>query len=118
VDIHQDPVPLRTDEGGAIRVGKTRVLFELVVDAFQQGATPEEIAHEIYTTLEPADVYAVIAYYLRHKEEVDLHLRQWEEEAGHLRRKIEAAQGPSRVTREILQARRKALEQKRAAAGQ
>jgi hypothetical protein len=33
MEIHQDPVPLRMDEAGAIRVGKTRVLFVLVLQA-------------------------------------------------------------------------------------
>lgn len=30
-------VPLRTDEHGAIRVGKTRVLLELVIHAYTWG---------------------------------------------------------------------------------
>jgi uncharacterized protein (DUF433 family) len=116
--IHQDPVPLRIDEGGAVRVGNTRVSFELVVQAFQQGATPEEIAQEIYETLELADVFAVVAYYLRHKDEVDRHIQQRNAEAEQLRQRIETAQGPSRLTRETLQARWQAMEQKRAASGQ
>ena len=32
--------PLRQEENGAIRVGKSRVLLELVIQAFQDGATP------------------------------------------------------------------------------
>lgn len=118
MDIHQDPVPLRIDEGGAVRVGNTRVLFDLVVQAFQQGGTPEEIAHEMYETLELSDVFAVIAYYLRHKDEVDRHLQQRNAEAEQLRQRIEMAQGPSRITRETLQARWQAVEQKRPASGQ
>jgi uncharacterized protein (DUF433 family) len=66
-----DPVPLRIDETGACRVSQTRVLLELVLQAFRDGATPETIVRDYYDTLEPADVYAVIAYYLRHREEVE-----------------------------------------------
>jgi uncharacterized protein (DUF433 family) len=37
------PVRLRTDEHGKIRVGETRVLLELVIQAFNQGELPEAI---------------------------------------------------------------------------
>lgn len=33
--------PLRREASGAIRVGASRVLLELVIRAFQDGATPE-----------------------------------------------------------------------------
>jgi hypothetical protein len=32
--------PLRRDVSGALRVGRSRVLLELVIRAFQDGATP------------------------------------------------------------------------------
>jgi hypothetical protein len=41
-----------------------------VVRAFHQGATPEEIVQD-FPTLALADVYAVLAYYLAHREAVD-----------------------------------------------
>ena len=66
--------PLR-DENGALRVGQTRVALESVLWAHQQGATPEEIRDE-FPTLELADVYDVVAYYLRHREDVDRYLDQ------------------------------------------
>jgi uncharacterized protein (DUF433 family) len=87
--IHSDPVPLREDEHGVIRVGNTRVVLDLVIQAFHQGATPETIV-QMYSTLSLADTYAVIAYYLRHTAEVDEYLRRREEEAAELRRQIEA----------------------------
>lgn len=43
-------VPLRTDADGAIRIGKTRVLLELVIHAYQWGETPEGIV-ESYASL-------------------------------------------------------------------
>jgi uncharacterized protein (DUF433 family) len=50
LDIQTDPVPLRPDEQGAIRVGKSQVTLDLIVREFEDGASPEEIAHN-YPTL-------------------------------------------------------------------
>ncbi len=86
------PVPLRQDSSGAIRVGETRVLLELVIHAFQRGATPETIVQS-YDTLTLPEVYAVLAYSLIHQEEVDAYLARRDAEADALRREIEAAQG-------------------------
>jgi len=36
-------IPLSTDEYGAIRVSGTRVLLDVIIVAFQAGATPEDI---------------------------------------------------------------------------
>lgn len=67
----EDPaVPLRTDDHGVIRVGKTRVPLDTVVYAFNQGASPEEIVMS-YPTLKLDDVYAVVNYYLHNRTEVD-----------------------------------------------
>jgi hypothetical protein len=56
-------VPLREDPPGVFRVGRSRVLPELVLRAFKAGATPEAIVQS-YDTLEVADVYAVVTRYL------------------------------------------------------
>ncbi len=79
----QDPTPLKTDEHGVVRVGGTRVTLDQVVGPFLQGVTAEEIAMR-YSSLDLADVYATIAHYLRHREEIDRYLvqqRQAAEEA-------------------------------------
>jgi uncharacterized protein (DUF433 family) len=89
--IHPDAPPLRIDDAGAVRVSKTRVLFVLVVREFQNGATPEQIV-EAYDTLDLADVYAVIAYYLRHKAEVEDYLVEYDRAGDEIRKKIEAYQ--------------------------
>jgi uncharacterized protein (DUF433 family) len=62
--------PLREDATGAVRVGDSQVLLELVIRAFQDGATPEAIAQR-YSTLALRDVYAAVAYYLRHPADVE-----------------------------------------------
>jgi uncharacterized protein (DUF433 family) len=41
----------------------------LVVEQYENGMTPEDMVRA-YGTLELADVYAAIAYYLRHRDEV------------------------------------------------
>ncbi len=72
-------VPLRKNLDGTWRVGNTRVLLDLVVHAFNAGRTPEDIVQS-YDTLHLEEVYAVIAYYLTHRAEVDDYLQQQEVE--------------------------------------
>lgn len=68
-----DPLPVRADADGVLRIGGTRVTMDVVVEAFDEGATPEEIAQQ-YSALHLADVYAVIAHVLRHRPEIDAYL--------------------------------------------
>jgi len=63
------PVPLATDADGVVRVAGTRVTLDTIVNAFQDGATAEEIAQQ-YSTLALGDIYSVLGYYLRHKDDV------------------------------------------------
>jgi uncharacterized protein (DUF433 family) len=92
LSIEAEAPPLRVEESGAIRVGNTRVLLELVVRAFQDGATPEQIVRK-YDTLTLADAYAVIGYYLRHRTDVEKYLADREREAEVSRMKVEGQQG-------------------------
>lgn len=99
------PPPIRADQGGALRVGNSRVSLDLVVEQYENGMTPEDMVRT-YDTLVLADVHAVIAYYLRHRDEVRDHLKRRKAEAEALRAKIEAER--PRVSREELLARRRA----------
>jgi uncharacterized protein (DUF433 family) len=76
--------PLREVERGMLRVGQTRVSLETVIGAFQEGAGAEEIVLR-YPSLDLADVYAVIAYYLQHRDEVDAYVAQRHAEADRVR---------------------------------
>lgn len=93
-------VPLRMDQTGSIRVGNTRVLLDLVISAHNAGAAPEQIV-ESYTTLDLADVYDVIAYYLRHRAEIDDYIAQRITEAEELRKEIEAHQDLSWIRERV-----------------
>ena len=57
------------DAHGVYRVGGTRVTLDLVVRAFNRGATAEEIVQD-FPTLQLPDVYQVIGYYLKHTAEL------------------------------------------------
>jgi uncharacterized protein (DUF433 family) len=110
-------VPLREEPSGVLRVGKSRVLLELVLRAFKAGATPEAIVQS-YDTLKLADVYAVVSRYLAAPEPFEEYLRLREDAAAEARRKIEELQGPQGNLRALLLARAKAKEEARAQTGQ
>jgi uncharacterized protein (DUF433 family) len=101
VVLQSDPVPLFLDADGELRVSGTRVLLDSIVAAFRQGTTPETIT-EMYSTLTRADVYAVIAYYLRHQAELDEYLRQREQEAEAIRQQNRARFPPDGVRERLL----------------
>ena len=64
-----DTIPLSKDASGVYRIGGTRVTLDLIVRAFNRGATPEEIAQD-FPSLKLPDVYQVIGYYLKHGSEL------------------------------------------------
>ena len=97
--------PLREDEGGVVRIGASRVSLDLVVEQHENGMPADELV-AAYDTLELADVHSVIAYYLKHRDEVRAYLRRRKEEAEALRAKIEADR--PRVSEAELLARRAA----------
>ena len=103
--IEAPPVPLRTDDHGVLRVGKTRVPLDTVVYAFNQGASPEEIVMS-YPTLDLAHVYAVVNYYLYNRAEVDAYLGQREAEGARIQDENEK-RFPQEGIRARLLARRK-----------
>jgi len=104
--IATEPVPLRTDADGSVRVGNSRVLLDVVIAAFRQGASPEQIVDQ-YPAVDLVDAYAVIAFYLRHTKDVDRYLEERRQEANRTRLEIEAKQDHSGI-RDRLVARYKA----------
>lgn len=98
------PLPLVVDDAGVIRVAGTRVPLATVVTAYQQGATPEQIVDD-FDTLHLADVYSVIAYYLRHQPDVEAYLDEQRRRGEEIRRETDRRFPPDGI-RERLLARR------------
>ncbi len=97
-------VPLTTDADGVIRVDGTRVTLDTIVQAFEEGATAEEIVQQ-YSSLNLADVYAIIAFYLQRREQVEEYLRRRQQSAQQIRKENEDRFN-ARGVRERLLARR------------
>ncbi len=80
-----EPVPLEVNTDGVVQVGKTRVTLDTVVTVFKQGVTAEEIVYR-YPSLKLADIYAIIAFYLNHQQEVEAYLQQRHQQSQEIRR--------------------------------
>ena len=82
-------VPFRVDESGTVRIGNTRVSLLSVLTEFLQGATPEQIVQD-FDALRLEQVYAVVAYYLTNRKEVEAWLDQERAEGKRAEQEIEA----------------------------
>lgn len=100
-----ESIPLKTGRDSAILVGNTRVPLDTVIGAFTDGATPEEVVYQ-YPTLELADVYAVLGYYLNHRSEVDDYLNRRRQQAQKVRGENEERFVPVGVRERLLARRR------------
>jgi len=94
-------IPLETDTNGVIRVSNTRVTLDTIVTAFKEGATAEEIAQQ-YPTIPLADVYYVIGYYLRRRDEVEAYLGKRKKEADDLQKQMEARFNPVGIRKRLI----------------
>lgn len=99
------PVPLTTDADGVVRVAGTRVTLDVVVTAFLEGATAEEIAQQ-YPVLPLAEVYAVIGYYLHDQASVDDYLRDLQHRRAGVRAENERRHPPEGLRSRLLARRR------------
>lgn len=97
----QEPMPIRRDEHGVLRIGNTRVMIDGIIYSFLQGATPETIVSQ-YPSVSLADVYLVLGYYLNHRDEIDAYLRHQEAEAYRIRQEWEA-KFPPKITKAELE---------------
>jgi uncharacterized protein (DUF433 family) len=102
--IQAERVPLEQDQSGVFRVGGTRVTLDTIVTAYQQGEPPETIADQ-YPSVALADVFAVIGFYLRHRQEVEAYLAEQCQRADAVRAEYEA-RVPQEGLRDRLLARR------------
>lgn len=97
-------VPLLADKDGVIRVDGTRVTLTTIIARHTAGDSPEDI-HRGFPTVSLGAIYAVIAYFLAHREAVDEYIRQTEQAAEEIRSKFEALPSSTPLTREMLLAR-------------
>jgi uncharacterized protein (DUF433 family) len=100
-----DTIPLEKDANGVYRIAGTRVTLDLVIRAFNRGATAEEIVQD-YPSLQLSDVYQVIGYYLKDGSELAKYFKQRAHEERELLGEHEEEWSP-RGLRERLLARRK-----------
>ncbi len=106
LQLHEEKVPIGTDEHGTLRVGGTRVALSTVVSCFENGFTPEDIV-DAFDALGLADVYSVLGYYLRHEKEIRAQLDCERAEGESLRKEIEAQFSPNPLRERLLQIKRK-----------
>ena len=103
--IEAQPLPLTKTASGVIRIARTRVTLDIIVEAFKDGDTAEEIVEQ-YPTVSLSDVYSVIGYYLREQAKVEAYLQERRKKAEHVRKENEARFNPHGI-RERLLARKK-----------
>jgi uncharacterized protein (DUF433 family) len=96
-----DTIPMWRDDDGVIRIAQTRVTLDTIVQAFQDGATAEEIAQQ-YPVLALGDIYSVIGYYLHRRSEVDAYLSRRRQEAEDLRRNTATGFDPIDIRTRLL----------------
>jgi uncharacterized protein (DUF433 family) len=96
--------PLTKLLDGTVRIADTRITLDTLVHSFKAGATPEAMVLS-YPTVKLSDVYAVITYYLKHREEVETYLSERAKQAAEIQQDIEKRFDPSGI-RERLLARR------------
>lgn len=78
----------RRDDG--YWIGDTAVSLDSVVLRFLEGLSAESIQLDCFPVLTLEQVYGAIAYYLRHREEIDAYLRKADEEYELIRHRLRA----------------------------
>ena len=68
-----ETIPIKLDAHGVARIGDTRLTLDVLAVEWNGGATPEQIVEQ-FPSLALADVYAVIAWMLRHPDELSAYL--------------------------------------------
>lgn len=101
VAIEPEPVPLTKDAAGRLMVKGTRVPLDTLVSAFKRGESPESI-QESYPTVALADVYAVLAYYLNHRAEVEVYIAEQERHGAETQERIESHYPPEGLRARLL----------------
>lgn len=96
-----DPLLLEINADDVVLVGQTRVTLDTVVAIFKQGKTAEEIVHR-YPVLRLADVYATIAFYLKHQQMVESYLAERQTQSASVRKMNETRLDPKGIRDRLL----------------
>ena len=99
--IGTEQIPLRREPDGTIRIGQTRVTLDCVASSFEQGATPEMIVDQ-FPTLQLAEVYLVLGYYLLHPQEMNEYLAEGRRLSEEHQRRAEARLSPFGIRERLL----------------
>jgi uncharacterized protein (DUF433 family) len=98
---HSIENPVHPDATGVLRVGKTRVTLDTVVNAYEGGATAEEIVLA-YDALALSQVYATIAYYLQNKASLEPYLTSRRHAAEDSFKEIARQQATTQIRQRLL----------------
>ena len=99
--LSNEPFPLVTGPDGVIRVRGTRVTLDTVWEAFQEGATAEEIVQQ-YPSLSLADAYQAIGYCLRNSGVLSGYLAKRTESSDEVRKSNESEWPPEGIRARLL----------------
>ena len=91
---------------GTWRIAGSRVSLDSVIHSFWEGATPEEICQD-FPSLFLAQVYGVIAYYLKQRDKVDAYLQEGRDGAEKLQQELNSRHRDflSRLRQQLLSSR-------------
>jgi len=81
--------PLTFWEDGSIRITGSRVPIDALIHHFKLGATPEQIGYK-FPSLELADIYGAIYYYLAYRAEVEEYMHEQEAQANAVQQRFES----------------------------
>jgi uncharacterized protein (DUF433 family) len=96
-----DTVPMAMDADGVIRIAHTRVTLDTLIEAFQDGATAEEIAQQ-YSAVSLADIYSLIGDYLHRRPEIEVYLARRRRGAEQVRQENEVRFNPAGIRARLL----------------
>ena len=91
--IKPEPVPLRWDEHGRLMIVGHRIALEIIVHAYRRDRSAEAI-HQSYPSLAPADIYVLLAHYLRHQDRIDAYVDEQDRLGEEARARHELAHPP------------------------
>jgi len=101
-------IPFRKDRYGVIRIGNTRVTLDTVIIAFKNGSTSEEIVYQ-FPSLDLADVYAAIGYYLKNRADVETYLTGRQKKAREIKKQHESRYDSQAIYKRLSRRRQKKI---------